>query len=132
MFTLGKGWVSTFMAVWPKINRPCSIADWICGRSTLQSLVLWVKESCHLQYDLPFSSCAVGGLYPFEKFNCFSFNNRSNICSTLLTLKSNPFAGPVCFTYLQNIGFAPRVHSATATSCSSLDSSASSMSTNAT
>jgi hypothetical protein len=30
--------------------------------SSLQSLVLWVKESCHLQYDLPFSSCVVGGL----------------------------------------------------------------------
>jgi hypothetical protein len=50
--------VSTFMAVWPRINRPCSIADWICRQSSLQSLVLWVKESCHLQYDLPFNSCA--------------------------------------------------------------------------
>jgi hypothetical protein len=89
--------------------------------------MLWVKESCHLQYDLPFNPCAVGGLYPSGNFNCFSFNNKLKICSTLLTSKSNPFAGPVCFTHLQGTGFAPRAHSATDTSNSSPESSASSV-----
>jgi hypothetical protein len=53
IFTFGNGWVSTFMAYCPKINRPCSMADCICRRSFLQSPVLWVKELCHLQYNLP-------------------------------------------------------------------------------
>jgi hypothetical protein len=44
-----------------------------------------VKECCHLQYDLPCSSCAVGSMQPSGNFNCLSFNNISNMCSTLLT-----------------------------------------------
>ena len=39
MLTPGNGCVSTFMANCPKINRPCSIAVWICRRNSLQSLV---------------------------------------------------------------------------------------------
>jgi hypothetical protein len=31
-------------------NRPSSIVDWNCRRNTLQSQVLWEKESCHFQY----------------------------------------------------------------------------------
>jgi hypothetical protein len=80
MLTPVKGWVSTFMANCPKINRPNSIAVWICRRSSLESLVLWVNKWCHLQYGLPCNSCAVGNLWPSSNFNCFSLNNRSKIC----------------------------------------------------
>jgi hypothetical protein len=43
----------------------------------------------------------------FEQLQLFSLNNRSKICSTLLSSKSKPFAGPCCFTHLQDTGFAP-------------------------
>jgi hypothetical protein len=41
------GCVSTCIS-W-KLNRPSFMADCICLRKTLQSLVAWLKELCHLQ-----------------------------------------------------------------------------------
>ena len=83
------------------------MAIWIYRRSSLQSLVIWVNEWCHLQYGLPFASYAVGILWPSGNFSCFSLSNKSKISSALLISKSNPFAGPCCFTHLQDTGSAP-------------------------
>src|SRR3954464_11108425 len=91
--------------------------------------MLWVNVWCHLQYGLPFISCIVGILWPSGSLSYFSLSNKSNICSVLLMSKSNPLAGPCCFTHLQDTGPAERAHSDTATSWSSGESSTSSVST---
>jgi hypothetical protein len=52
---IGKGFVSSW-----NFNRPSLMADWICHRNTLQSLVAWENELCHLQYARRFSSSAGG------------------------------------------------------------------------
>jgi hypothetical protein len=52
---IGKGSVSSL-----NFNRPSSMADWICRRNTLQSLVAWENELCHTQYARRFSSSAGG------------------------------------------------------------------------
>jgi hypothetical protein len=81
----GKGYVSTCIS-W-NFNRPSLMADWICRRNTLQSLVAWENELCHLQYARRFSSLVDGTIWfililPF-------LSNSSNILSHLPTLNVN-------------------------------------------
>jgi hypothetical protein len=67
------------------LNRSSFIADCICRRKTSQSLVLWRKESCHLQYTRPFNSWARGIVCDNLMLPCVS--NSSNIFFTLSNIK---------------------------------------------
>jgi hypothetical protein len=82
---IGKGSVSICIS-W-NFNHPSLMADWICRRNTLQSLVAWENELCHLQYARRFSSSADGTIWfililPF-------LSNSSNILAHLPTLNVN-------------------------------------------
>lgn len=69
------------------LNWPSFIADCICRRKTTQSLVLWRKEPCHLQYTRPFNSSTGGIVCDNLILPCLS--NSSNILSHLAILNVN-------------------------------------------
>jgi hypothetical protein len=75
-----------FTSFW-NLNRPSFIADCICRRKTSQLLVLWRKESCHLQYTRPFNSSTGGLICDNSILPCLS--NSSNILSYLAILNVN-------------------------------------------
>jgi hypothetical protein len=81
----GTGGMSIF-ASWNQ-NQPSLIADCICRRKTSQSLVLWRKEPCHLQYTHPFNS-STGGIV-CENLMLPYLSNSSNILWHLATLNVN-------------------------------------------
>jgi hypothetical protein len=70
------------------------MVDWICRQNTLQSLVAWENELCHLQYVRRFSSSA-GGIVRFILMLLF-LSNSSNILSHLPTLNVN-LTSSCCF-----------------------------------
>jgi hypothetical protein len=82
---IGKGSVSTCIS-W-NFNRPSLMADWIYHQNTLQSLVAWENELCHLQYARCFSSSPDGTLWFILILSFLS--NSSNILSHLPTLNAN-------------------------------------------
>jgi hypothetical protein len=83
---IGTGGLSIFTSFW-NLNRPSFIADCICRRKTTQSLVLWRKETCHLQYIRPFNSSTRGIICDNLLLPCL--NNSSNILSHLIILNVN-------------------------------------------
>jgi hypothetical protein len=82
---IGKSSVSTCIS-W-NFNRPSLMADWICRRNTLQSLLAWENELCHLQYAWRFSSSPGGTIWFILMFLFLS--NSSNILFHLPTLNVN-------------------------------------------
>jgi hypothetical protein len=89
---MGKGSVSTCIS-W-NFNRPSLMANWICQRNILQSLVAWENELWHLQYARRFSSSADGTVWFILMLPFLS--NSSNILSHLPTLNVN-LTSSYCF-----------------------------------
>lgn len=79
-----KDWLPNCMS--RNFNQPSSIDDCFCPRKTLQSLIAWEKELCHLQYALFFIS-SIGGIM-WDNLTLPLLSNLSNILSHLVTLKS--------------------------------------------
>lgn len=80
----GKDWLPNCMS--RNFNQPSSIDDCFCPRKTLQSLIAWEKELCHLQYALFFIT-SIGGIV-WDNLTLSLLSNSSNILSHLATLKS--------------------------------------------
>jgi hypothetical protein len=70
------------------------MADWICRWNTLQSLVAWENELCHLQYARRLSSSANGRVWFILMLPFLS--NSLNILSHLPTLNVN-LTSSYCF-----------------------------------
>jgi hypothetical protein len=61
----GNGSMSSFiLPPSPSVNRPSFIAYCTCHQKQLHSLVVWVQESCHLQYAFFASISVLGITYP--------------------------------------------------------------------
>jgi hypothetical protein len=81
---IGTGDLSIFTSFW-NLDQTLFIADCICRRKTTQSLVLWRKETCHLQYKRPFNSSTGGIICDNLILPCLS--NSSNIYITFSNIK---------------------------------------------
>lgn len=81
----GKDWLPNCMS--RNFNQLSSIDDCFCPQKTLQSLIAWEKELCHLQYALFFIS-SIGGIV-WDNLTLLLLSNSSNILSHLATLKIN-------------------------------------------
>lgn len=113
MLTWGKGCPSIFIGL--LLESSSSILPWsmtccISFRKTMQSLVSWVLELCHLQYFHFLSSAADGMTWLLDNFNCPACSSRSKILSAFAISKLK-FSGSF-FPKGNEIAFLVQTHSA--------------------